>query len=186
MPPRPKLADPAALIRGGRLPEREFGVCLDPDLVAEHQRLADELAEAKRAPSTSLAGPDTTGIEERLDAARREVEGATVTLRLRALGRRAWRELLDQHQPRRDDDGNVVEADARLRVNTQTLYDPLIRASIVGPELDEDTLTLLLDERLTDAQYSALTTLCWNLNQTLVSIPFSSGDSSSRPTTGRK
>jgi hypothetical protein len=73
-----------------------------------------------------------------------------------------------------------------VRVNSETFFEPLIRESIVSPVLDDETLTVLLDERLTDAQWNDLTTVVWNLNEARINVPFSSAASTSRKTSGRK
>jgi hypothetical protein len=56
-------------------------------------------------------------------------------------------------------------------------YDPFFAAllplSLVSPVLDEETLTHLVDEVLSNAQWTELTTVMWNLNEGTVDVPFS-------------
>lgn len=185
MPAAPKLADPGALIRGAKLPEQKFPVCVEPDLVAEYEQLVEMRDAAKQAGATSMAGPDTAGIDEQIADVQKRMAAATVTLRLRALGRRRWRELRDEHPPRKDDEGNVLPADI-LGVNYESFFNALLRESIVEPTLDDETLDLLLDERLTDRQWNDLTDVAWNLNEARISVPFSPAASPSRRSTAKK
>ena len=184
-PTTPRLADPGALIRGGKLPEKDFPVCVDPDLVAEYEQLVEMRDAAKAAGASSLAGGNTADIDAQFAALREQMDAATVVLRLRALGRRRWRELREEHPPRKDDDGNVIPQDV-LGVNYDAFFDALVRESLVEPQLDDDTLTLLIEERLTDRQWNDLTDVAWALNEARINIPFSFAASQSRKTSGSK
>jgi hypothetical protein len=178
--------NPADLIRGGKLPEKSFPVCVDPDLVAEHEDLVAQRESKKSANAGSLAGGATTDLDEQISEVRKRMEAVTVVLRLRALGRRKWRDLKDEHPPRKDDENGILIEDVLARVNTETFFEPLVHMSIVEPELDEDTVQVLIDEKLTDGQWNDLTTICWNLNETSISVPFSSAASTNRRTTSRR
>lgn len=185
-PTVPKLADPGALIRGGKLPEKDFPVCVEPDLVAEYEQLVEMRDAAKDEGSGSLAGGNTTAFDERIDDVRKRMEAATVVLRLRALGRLRWKALKDEHPPRKDAEDKPDLADLRLGVNRDTFFDPFVRETIVDPVLDEETLTLLIENRLTDGQWDDLTTTAWNMNEAKISVPLFSAASPSRRSTGRK
>jgi hypothetical protein len=54
-----------------------------------------------------------------------------------------------------------------------TLFPALVRASTVDPQLDDAEWAELLDEKLTDRQFSDLTDAAWFLNRGEVDIPFS-------------
>jgi hypothetical protein len=99
-----------------------------------------------------------------------------------------WRELCDQHPPRKGKDGKPLPEDSP-GVNMDTFPPALIRASIIGPDLSPDEWDLLLHEYMTDRQYDELFGLCWRLNKGTIDIPFSfavsktlnSGGASRRP-----
>lgn len=189
MPSKPKLADPGALIRGGKLRTAEFRVCMDPDLIAEHEDLLEQRAEAKLRAEDSLAGGGTAELDERIAAVLAQIEEATIVLVLKALPRPKFRALKDQHPPRKDADDNPAPehtSDWRLGVNIDTFFDPLVRAELVSPVLDEETLTMLIEERLTDGQWDALTTTAWNLNLEKVDVPFSPAVSPNRRSSSRR
>jgi hypothetical protein len=136
--------NPVDLIRGGKLPEKDFPVCVDPDLVAEHEELVKLRDAAKEVGSTSLAGSATTELDEQIADLLTRMEAATVTLRLRALGRRRWKGLKDEHPPRKDAEGNILPEDLYVGVSRHEFFDALVRKSIVEPELDDETVTVLI------------------------------------------
>jgi hypothetical protein len=181
---KPKLADVGSLIRDrATLREHTYRVCLAGELVGEYEELERQLRDV-RADDESFVSP-AGAIRARMDELRGEMAEETAEFRLRALPRKKFRELIAAHPPRKDDDGNVIQRDY-LGVNYETFFDALIRKSIVEPELDADTLTLLLDERLTDRQYEDFTDVVWNLNRASVNVPFLQAASPSQPSSGNE
>lgn len=178
--------DPTDLIRGGKLPEKTFPVCVDPDLVAEYEDLVGRRDTAKEFGRTSLAGSATPELDEQIADVQKRMEAATIVLRLRALSRRRWRELRDEHPARKAEDGSTLPEDMFLGVNREPFLNALVRESIVEPELDAETVDLLLDERLTDGQWDELNSTCWNMNESRINVPLSSAASTSRRPTSRK
>jgi hypothetical protein len=83
-----------------------------------------------------------------------------------------WNELCKLHPPRKGKDGKPLPEDS-TGVNLETFPEPLIRASIVSPELSEAEWDDLLYEYMTEAQFDALFGLCWRLNRAKVDVPFS-------------
>ena len=69
-------------------------------------------------------------------------------------------------------DGEIVEADQSLLLNTATFYEDLIRVSVVSPEMDETDWEDLFAV-ITNAQYGELSMGAWLLNRGEVDIPFS-------------
>jgi hypothetical protein len=175
---KPRLPDVGALIRDrATLREHIHRVCLAGELVGEYEELERQLREVRG--EDSLASP-AGAIRARMDELRGEMAEETAEFRLRALPRKKFRELIAAHPPRKDDDGNVIQRDY-LGVNYESFFDALIRKSIVEPAIDADTLTLLLDERLTDRQFEDFTDVVWNLNRASVNVPFSPAASPSQP-----
>lgn len=147
----------AELIRSAKPRTAEFPVCLDPDLVDEHAALVRDKA-------------DDVEVEQALA----RVRAATITLRFKALPRAEFRALADAHPPRVDAEGKQTHASRDwIGVNYAAFFDAAVPASLVEPELDQETLQLLLDQ-LTDRQYETLTDVVWNLNRQRVDVPFSS------------
>lgn len=83
-----------------------------------------------------------------------------------------WKELCEAHPPRKGADGKPLPEDA-TGVSMETFPEPLIRASIIGPDLSGEEWDDLLYEYMTDAQYDELFGLCWRLNRHKVDVPFS-------------
>lgn len=163
-----------------RLPERTVQICLNGDLIARHEEAERELEQAKRRPSDSLAGDGTAGVAERIEALETEMRESAETFVLRALpqkksrhdDRPSWRELLDRHPPRRGDDGEIIDADKGLLINTTTFYEDLVKVCTVSPEMDDEDWETLF-EVITNSQYQDLTMAAWLLNRGEVDIPFS-------------
>lgn len=192
---KPKLADPGALIRDGKLRTGTFPACMDPDLIVEHaqlleqrEELAEQRASQQASASDSLAAkastPDLDGqiadLDKQVAALEKQIQGATVVLTLRALPRNEFRAMFDRHPPRKDDEGKLTHGQDVIGASFEAFFDDLLRASIVDPKLDAETLDLLLDERLTDRDWERLTDVAWGLNRAVVSVPFLSAVSPSR------
>jgi len=171
----PPPVDIDALIDAAQPAQRSMPVCLRGDLVSAYEELDREREEAVKVDrGDSLAsGGTVAAIIARMDALREQMKAATITVVLRAMPRKAFRKLTDLHPPRRDEEGNVHAEDRYLQVNTDTLWDPLIRASWGTPVLSKERLTTLLEEKLSDRQYSDLANLALMVNRGEVDIPFS-------------
>lgn len=167
------MADALDLIRNARLPERTVPLCLRGDLVAEHEALEATLAAAQRQGGNSLAGnPDAERIARDIEALQELMAESTITIRLRALPRRQWADLVAKHPPRRDEGGRILDTDA-AGVNADDFMAAVLRQCVAEPVLAEDDWNLLIDERITDAQYGQLTAAVWALNRAEVDVPFS-------------
>lgn len=167
------------ILAGAKPAERTTPLCLRGDLVAQIEDLERQLAEAQqsdRGDSLASGGP-ARALAEEIEALREQMRDGTVVFRLRSIGRRAFQALIAAYPPRRDDDGRPLDGDARLGANAETVWDPVLRASLVEPELNPDQLTHILDEVLSDGQYDRLAALAWAVNRGEVDVPFSSAAS---------
>lgn len=163
------------LIDSAQPAERTILLCVRGDLVAEFENLDRERAEAEAQTSTdSLAGGGGKAreIAERMEKLRELMRESSILARLRAMPRKTFNNLVAQHPPRRDDDGQVNPDDS-IGVNVTTFFDPLIRACWVDPVIEPARFTRLLDEILSDRQYDELGTVAWAVNRGEVDIPFS-------------
>lgn len=176
------------ILLGAKLPEDTVEVCTRGDLVDEYQRLAREVAQARIQATADprLAGSGTPEMDVRLVELHEQIQAATVEFRLRALPRKKWRALADQHPPRKV--GNDIHPDdARPGVNNERFFPALIRASTVEPTLRDETWTALLDpdgELLNEQQYLRLSRTCWDLNKQEPDVPFSLAGLLTTPTSG--
>jgi len=175
-PARPKLADPGQLIRSAKRRTDTYRLCTNPDLVAEYEELIQRVAEERTSATDagSLAGGGrANALQAELDELVKQIADETVEMTFRALPRPRYRALVDAHPPRKNDDGEIPDRRSKaLNVDYDTFFAELIRTSLVTPELDEETLTTLLDEVLTASQWRDMSTVVWNLNESTVDVPF--------------
>jgi hypothetical protein len=160
------------LIAEARPAERSVELCLRADLVAEVEDLRRQLATAKAATRQSLADAPAAGIEERIAAVKTQMAESTITVVLRAVPRRRWLRLINEHPPR---DGD--HADKNIGVNTATFFDAAIRACWVSPTISTDDLATLLgdesrDGALSAAQFDQLAEAAWTVNARATNVPF--------------
>jgi len=162
------IKDLDALLASARRPETVIPICLRGDLQAEWEELDNRLTALQTGANGKLSG--STGsreLAERIIQLQKEMEESTIHVRLRALNRVEWRDLLAAHPPRKDND-----ADKILGFNPNTLFDALIVACITDPELTSEQAAALLDA-LTPSQFDKLADAAWGLNRRDVSVPFS-------------
>jgi hypothetical protein len=161
-----KSQDAKALIKAAKLPEKAVEICLAGDLLAEIQQLERTLAKQVEDKRTNGRMVDkSTETAKQIEALREKMAESTITVRLRALPRKKWRALLDEHPPRKGDDG-----DESMGVNVDTFLEAVLPMSVVDPELDADDWDSL-SEAITSAEWDKLTTTVWLLNRTGVDIP---------------
>lgn len=189
--------DISEILAGAKLPEDTVDLCLRADLVAEHERLDAELEERLEQPNQKLGGdPRRAELAAQIVALEAEMAESTIKFRLRAMPPRRWREMVAAHPARLDEEGNRIPVDFR-GINSDTFYGPMIRASVIKPELTEEQLTHLLGHTtpeaealeaagkgdqveeglLTSRQYDRLLSAAWDLNRDDVVVPFSSAAS---------
>lgn len=171
------MSDAATKLRAGRPAEIVVPICTRGDLVAEFGRLDAQLRQqiARQAADSRIAGTSTE-TATRLQDLEVEIVDSTVEFRIRALPRKRWQQLVEEHPPRVADDGSVHDDDADLRLNVETFFPAAIRACTVEPELGDDDWQALLDpdgDLLNDEQYHRLANAAWSMNRRDVSVPFS-------------
>lgn len=181
MPSAPKLADTsgtAAIIHNGTLPTDTIPLCLNADLVDEYEHLQEELvgaAERAASEDSLSAGGQAAAIRQRLAELQEQIRAGVVEFKLRALGRKKFKELKRKHPPRGEDSGIDERQQQRDRVfgaNEDTFFAALLRVSL-DEAFDDDTWQLLVDEKLTEGQFEHLSNVALTLNRSVVNLPFS-------------
>lgn len=116
--------------------ERRVPVPLDPQLVEE---LNDAMAELEGARMAKVAQAELDRLADRAAVARAAVEAETVTLTFRAVGRRAWDALLEEHPPteEQDKEHRAEYKGARAPYNGDTFPPAAIHASLVAGGHDD-------------------------------------------------
>lgn len=138
-------------------------ICLAGDVAAEVERLEAELAAASDWQAESIADrhPGVV-IAERIAEARERMKAAEVPFTFRALGAKAWSDLVAAHPGKIE--GEPWDA--------ETLAPALVSASAVDPEMTPDDVDELF-ETLNLAQRQQLIDAAWHVNGEATSIPFS-------------
>lgn len=172
------MVDVDAILAGARLPERTVPVCLRGDLQVAYEQAEEALAQARRSSGDSLAGGGVAAAERHLETIRQEMVDAVLEVRLRALPRARFTELVAAHPPRED-----VPGDRALGVDETTLFPELVRVSVVDPVLTDEQWARL-QEVITDRQWDALATAAWVLNRGEITVPLSSAASQTPRRTG--
>jgi hypothetical protein len=172
-------------LAGAERTQDSMMIHLPGPLRAEWKQVKEDYDRKKASQSpTQMLNPDTglTKLAARLAELEEQMAENGIEVTVQALRRHrtpsmpaeelTWRELCDKHPPRKGKDGKPVAEDSP-GVNMETFPEPLIRASLIGPDLAPQEWDTLLYEYMTDRQFDALFGLCWSLNKSLVDIPFS-------------
>jgi len=161
--------------------ETSVDICLAGDLLAEHERLSDELDRAVREhesrASRSLGDTNpTVGLAEQVRALEEQITEATVSFRFRAVPRSKYRELEAQHPGRPD------KAEAW---NPETFAPALIAACSLDPRMSEADVSRLMDT-LNAGQAEQLFNAAWTCCNEAPRVPFNAAASAlTRSTAGR-
>jgi len=161
----------------------------DLDLIDEYEA-AEQAVEQAKQPADSLAGSGSIDeATQRLERVRARLDECAVDFKLRGLDDLHYCRLLEQHPPRRAEDGTLDERD-RTGWHKETFPPALVRACVVEPELDdEDWAALLGDEGryglLTSVQLDGLAAEAFALTRHPVDVPFSRAASPQIRNSGR-
>lgn len=169
--------DFSEIMAAARQREETVSLCLDGTLNAEHEALSDALEEARRGVDTTSLGEPVRGFaiaQQIVDLETRMTE-ATKTFKVRALGHKAWSDLLASHPPEDPD----VSA-----FNLKTFPPALIAACSLDPIMSDDQVTELF-EVLNLGQRNLLFGAAWRANQG-VDIPFSQAASETLQSSGAR
>lgn len=178
------MTDFHAMRKRARLAEEIIPVCLAGDLLAEHHLLQRQLDDAEKDRTDSLAGDGAAELRDRMKALDAEIRENTFNFRLRAMPRPAWQRFVNDHPPRRDDAGEIVEDDRDMKLNVDTFYDDLVRASVVDPDASDDATWQEILDSLSDFQYQEFAEACWRLNRSRIDIPLSRAASKTSQNSG--
>lgn len=160
------------MLAGAKLPERTVEICLLSDLVQAHEAAVEELEQAQKDTANSLAGTGAPEIAERIQVLEAQMRDNVYPLLLRALPAPQFRAFKAEHPIRFDEEGQPNRQDLVFTFNADTGFEPLIRLSIVDPEIDDEMWAQLMSA-LTEGQFDKLGATAWMLNRGEISIPFS-------------
>lgn len=136
------------------------------DLEAEVARLAPKKSQAAATPLTLDEVSDYDQAVADAEAFYAQASERGVSVVVRAVGRKTWREFVAQHGPRDDS-----ESDKAVGVNEETFPDALVPASIASPVFASDTERDAFLDALSSAQFDQLYGVAFYLNRTTGSDP---------------
>lgn len=160
------------LLADAKIAERSVPICLRGDLAADHAEAERQLAEAQKRGADSLAGDGTGLIIAWIRQLETEMAEHTYPFRLRALPKAVFKKMVEDHPPRRGEDGAVIDADRYMMCNSEEMLPALVRACVYDPELSEADWAEL-EEKLTHRQLGDLDDAAWFVNRGEVDVPFS-------------
>jgi hypothetical protein len=161
------MADITDILKRAKARETTVTVCLAGDLAAEAERLEAELAaatqEAWGAPSLAAATPGPSqAIAKRIEAVRKKMAASEVVITLRALGYRAWSDLVAAHPSPKDDQA----------FDPETFSPALVAACAVDPAMTPEQASQLF-EVLNQGQVKAVIDAAFEVNSEPTAVPFS-------------
>jgi hypothetical protein len=139
--------------------EKTVKVLLRQDLLAEHARLDAELVETLNVDAQENRDPLGPALAERLVELEAEIEAAKRPFRFKAVGKRAWADLLAQHPPTKDQ----ARDHPRLDHNPETLPAAAIAATCVDPVITPEQAAQL-EQALNLTQFEVLWAACLEVN----------------------
>ncbi|WP_416976721.1 hypothetical protein [Streptomyces sp. T028] len=142
--------------------EHTVRICLAGDLAAEVDRLEAELSAVSNWQAQSIADKHP-GIEiaEKIAAARERMREAEVEFTFRALGAKAWSDLVAQHPSAKEDES----------WDEETLPPALVAASAADPVMAPEDVAALF-EQLNMGQRQELINAAWTVNGEATAVPF--------------
>lgn len=160
---------------------RKVWIALDPELADEETmlRLRRDAAKIRLegAPDNEQYKTDFQKLQDEHDELYQQLKEAAVCFKFKALGRRRYQELLDEHPPtpeqlekakaevegQTDQEGNPLMAD--LPWNPDTFPDALIAKCLIEPDLSkEEIMSLLSDDNWSSAEVLSLFETALNAN----------------------
>jgi hypothetical protein len=162
----------AAMLAEAKLPERTVQVCLRGDLVAEHEKLNAELELIEKKAVDTLAGNGGAELAERIAALESEMRDNAYPFVVRAMPTARYRAFKADFPVRVGEGGEVDKRDEVFDFNADTGFEPLLRLSLVDPDLDDGQWAQLMGT-LTERQFEDLAGAAWMLNRGEIDVPFS-------------
>jgi len=158
------MPDISTLLEQASPREYTVRVCLAGDAAGDLQALEEELGDLGEWHPTSLGETNPAyALQERIDEARQRVREASVEFRFRALGHRAYSNLLAAHP---------APEDVKEPYDAGTFLPALLAACCIDPELSAGQVERLLDV-VNDGTARTLFQAALSVNEEPTPVPFS-------------
>ncbi|WP_294567618.1 hypothetical protein [uncultured Arthrobacter sp.] len=120
-------------------------------------------AQNDKTPRT-LADEDPFDVLSReYEALKAEAEEAGLSVTIKAVGRREWRTLKQNHPARVEGDPETIKGDRLAGLNTSTVEDDLVYASLVSPEFTSRAAYDEWADALSEGEFQTILTRAWQL-----------------------
>lgn len=157
------MPDIKDIIARARPREHSVRICVSGDLAAEYDRLQAELAAVAAWQPQSMAEENpAAAIARRIAELQEQMREAEVEFTFRALGARAWSDLVAEHPGQTEEE--AWDAD--------TLAPALVSACAVDPVMAPEDVDALF-EALNVGQRQQLIEAAWQVNGEATAVPFS-------------
>lgn len=156
------MPDIKEILAKARPREHTVRICLAGDVAAEVERLEAELSAVSNWRSESLAEQHPgIALAEQIAAARERMKEAEVAFTFRALGAKAWSDLVAQHPSEKADEA----------WDDESLAPALVSASSFDPVMTPEDVAELF-EQLNMGQRQELINAAWTVNGEATAVPF--------------
>lgn len=156
------------IIAGARRPETTVPLCTRGDLQAVWERLDRDFDYADKQITDEVteggSPAEAVKIAQQMEEVRREMRASLVIFTLRGMSRARWQELVRANPP--------IEGVDEGEVNEEGFVTAMISECAVEPSMTVGQAGRLRDE-LTDGQWQELATATWQLNKSMITVPFS-------------
>jgi hypothetical protein len=158
------------IISGARRPETTVPLCMRGDLQAVWEQLNRDFDTADKEITDEVTSGGSpllaVKIAKQMAELEREMRDSTVIFTLRGMSRTRWKELAAEHPPIEgvDDEGSEV--------NEEDFVTAMIAECCVAPVMTVEQAGRLRDE-MTDGQWQELATASWQLNKSMIGVPYS-------------
>jgi hypothetical protein len=127
--------------------------------------MAAKSAADDKTPRTMLDEDAYDTLSADYEALKAEALEAAVTATMTGVGRKVWRALKEKHPPRTGDDVDpeIVKGDRLAGVNTDSVEDDLVHASLVSPEFKARADFDDWADALSEGEWQTLVTKAWEL-----------------------
>jgi hypothetical protein len=156
------------IIASARRPETTVPLCMRGDLQAVWEQLDRDFDIADKAITEDVTkgGSPVAAVKiaKQMEEVQREMQDSTVIFTLRGLSRSQWKALADAHPP--------IEGVDEGEVNEESFVTAMVSECCVSPVMTVEQAGRLRDE-MTDGQWQELATASWQLNKSMIGVPYS-------------
>lgn len=124
---------------------------------------AAKAAEKDESARTLAEGDPYEALAAEYDALKSEAIAEGKTVKIKAVGRREWRRLKEQHPPRTEGSEDVIKGDRLAGVNVASVEDDLVFVSLIEPEFTSRAAYDEWADELSEGEFQTILQRAWQL-----------------------